>query len=82
MKLKIVYKIYGFGFKVDQRDIFFSQTDLIPSPLDCPDFETEQDAEEWLLQQDVKSDIGMEKYFFILKSFKSGAKDKLDTTID
>lgn len=67
--MKKVYKIYCFGLATDKYLVEY-QNRLISSPVACPDFETEQDAENWLIGQKFPPAKGVEMYFFVAKTFK------------
>lgn len=65
MKTKIIYKIYIWGFPTYEK----VNSQCLPSALP-KDFETEKEAEEWLMKQDVQVSKEFSKLFFIAKTFE------------
>lgn len=71
--MKKVFKIYFWVFILDQWQRKDSMP--IPSPMNTPDFNTEDEAEEWLMEQkDNPKFKGVEKYFVISPTFKMDAE--------
>ena len=70
--MKKIYKIYFWIFICDKQ--VRKDSVPIPSPIDSPDFDTECEAEKWLIEQeDNPKFIGVEKYFVISPTFKMEA---------
>lgn len=70
--MKKVYKIYFWVFALDYSQRKYSAP--IPSPVECPDFNTEDEAEKWLIKNGGGDKFPqIEKYFVISPTFKMDA---------
>lgn len=67
METKIIYSIYGWWVPTNEIDRDNTQSHPIILPQE---FETEEEAEEWLMKENVQVSKKLSKFFVIAKTFK------------